>query len=91
MFAGCTSLITIPKLPATQLQSECYAGMFFNCKSLKFSETQTDECPNPYRIPSEGIGIAADYATIDMFRGTSGTFTGTPEINKTYYTNATVI
>ena len=91
MFAGCTSLITIPKLPATQLQSECYAGMFADCKSLKFSETQTDECPNPYRIPSEGIGIAADYATIEMFRGTSGTFTGTPEINKTYYTNATVI
>ena len=34
MFSGCTSLTTIPKLPATKLKMECYSYMFSGCTSL---------------------------------------------------------
>ena len=36
MFAGCTSLSTVPNdlLPATELAKQCYAGMFHNCSNL---------------------------------------------------------
>lgn len=34
MFAGCTSLVTAPKLPATTLTDSCYFGMFEGCTSL---------------------------------------------------------
>ena len=34
MFAGCTSLIAAPKLPATTLASRCYQLMFSQCTSL---------------------------------------------------------
>jgi hypothetical protein len=34
MFAGCTSLVTAPELPATTLARSCYSWMFYNCTSL---------------------------------------------------------
>lgn len=34
LFAGCSSLTTAPKLPATTLGEGCYHGMFSNCTSL---------------------------------------------------------
>ena len=34
MFYNCTSLTTIPELPATTLAELCYHGMFTNCTSL---------------------------------------------------------
>ena len=34
MFAGCTGLITAPKLPATTLTRDCYSYMFWGCVSL---------------------------------------------------------
>ena len=34
MFYGCTSLTTVPNLPATTLASNCYKNMFCGCKSL---------------------------------------------------------
>ena len=34
MFAGCSNLITAPKLPATKLTNDCYMGMFSHCISL---------------------------------------------------------
>ena len=34
MFGGCTSLTTIPELPATTLADYCYNGMFGGCTSL---------------------------------------------------------
>ena len=34
MFAGCSSLLQAPSLPATILGSACYQGMFANCTSL---------------------------------------------------------
>ena len=85
MFDGCASLTKIPALPATTLAEDCYAFMFNGCASLKLSTTKTDEYIQEYRIPSSGNGVTAIRAMQDMFTSTGGTFTGTPEINTTYY------
>ena len=85
MFYGCTSLTQAPALPATTLANYCYRGMFFGCTSLKLSSSKTDEYTQEYRIPSSGTGTTATDALIEMFTSTGGTFTGTPEINTTYY------
>ena len=34
LFKSCTTLITAPELPATELASSCYACMFYECSSL---------------------------------------------------------
>ena len=34
MFSGCTSLTTVPNLPATKLRAYCYQYMFYGCSSL---------------------------------------------------------
>jgi hypothetical protein len=85
MFSGCTGLTTAPELPATTLAESCYEGMFSGCTGIMLSTTQTEECNTEYRIPSSGEGTTADCALIDMFDITGGTFTGTPDINTTYY------
>lgn len=85
MFSGCTSLITLPELPATTLARMCYDGMFWGCTSIKLSATETGKYSTPYRIPSSGIGVTVTDALTSMFTGTGGTFTGTPDINTTYY------
>ena len=85
MFSGCTSLTHAPALPATTLADFCYSFMFRGCTSLKLSTTQTGEYTQEYCIPSSGTGITANNPLIDMFTSTGGTFTGTPEINTTYY------
>ena len=85
MFAGCEKLTTAPELPATELEYACYSSMFVGCSKIKLSETQTAEYSIPYSVPSGGDGTTASYALDKMFRGTGGTFTGTPVINKTYY------
>ena len=85
MFYGCTSLTQAPALPATTLDEYCYQGMFYGCTSLKLSSTQTDEYTQEYRIPSSGNGTTATGALTNMLFSTGGTFTGTPEINTTYY------
>ena len=84
-FYGCTSLTQAPALPATTMANNCYRSMFQGCTSLKLSTTQTDEYTQEYRIPSSGTGTTATNALTDMFTSTGGTFTGTPEINTTYY------
>ena len=89
MFSGCTSLTQAPALPATTLKSTCYAYMFQGCTGLKLSSTQTGEYTQEYRIPSSGTGTTAINALTDMFASTGGTFTGTPEINTTYYLSNT--
>lgn len=91
MFYGCTSLTTIPELPATTLIRVCYFNMFYGCTNIKLSSSQTGEYQKAYRIPTTGTGKTADYALDDMFTNTGGTFTGTPEINTTYYTSNTVV
>ena len=85
MFTGCSALIQAPALPVTTLAPYCYTGMFASCTSLKLSPTQTDEYIQEYRIPSSGTGTTATSALTNMFASTGGTFTGTPEINTTYY------
>lgn len=90
-FANCTSLETVPQLPATTLAKNCYAYMFEGSTGIKFSATQSEEYPNEYRIPASGTGTTAENALSQMFRSTGGTFTGTPEINTTYFTSNTII
>ena len=85
MFNGCTRLTQAPALPATTLTPGCYQSMFRNCTSLKLSSTQTEEYTQEYRIPSSGTGTTATDVLRDMFTDTGGIFTGTPEINTTYY------
>ena len=85
MFYGCTSLTKEPLLPATTLADSCYQQMFYGCTSLKLSSTQTEEYTQEYSIPTTGAGTTATDALTDMFTSTGGTFTGTPEINTTYY------
>ena len=85
MFQGCTALTQAPALPATTLADYCYQSMFQGCTSLKLSSTQTGEYTQEYRIPASGTGTSTTDALTDMFTNTGGTFTGTPEINTTYY------
>lgn len=85
MFYGCISLIQAPELPAIALVSKCYYYMFFGCTSLKLSTTKTEEYTQEYRIPFSGNGTTEANSLVNMFTATGGTFTGTPEINKTYY------
>ena len=85
MFLNCTALTQAPSLPATTLANSCYETMFGGCTSLKLSSTQTDEYTQEYRITSSGNGTTATSALSGMFVSTGGTFTGTPEINTTYY------
>ena len=89
MFRGCTSLTQVPALPATTLAGNCYYGMFQGCTKIKLSATQTGEYKVAYRIPSSGTGTTASSALSNMFASTGGTFTGTPEINTTYYLSNT--
>ena len=89
MFYGCTGLTQAPALPATTLASHCYYYMFYGCTGLKLSATQTGEYTVAYCIPSSGTGTTATDALTDMFTHTGGTFTGTPEINTTYYLSNT--
>lgn len=92
MFAGCTELNILPKLYAKSLARGACNNMFENCSNIKISETKTDEYINEYSIPATKDGITADtYSFSSMFSGTSGTFTGTPTINTTYYTSNEVI
>ena len=85
MFEGCTVLTHVPSLPAATLAMFCYLGMFSNCTSLKLSSTQTGEYTVVYRIPTTGTGTTRAGSLDNMFANTGGTFTGTPEINTTYY------
>lgn len=87
MFSNCTSLTKLPQLPATTLASGCYMNMFNMCGNIKLSTTQDGVYQYSFRIPTSGTGTTASGALSYMFEGTSGTFTGTPKINTTYYTD----
>lgn len=87
MFDGCTSLTTISTLPGTTIPVNAYYGMFRNCSSLKLSATQTGIYQYPFRMPTSGTGSAQSNSFTNMFTGTGGTFTGTPSVNTTYYTD----
>lgn len=59
--------------------------MFSECKKIKVSSVLSGTYTKEYRIPKIGTGATASFALIGMFINTGGTFTGTPEINTTYY------
>lgn len=82
MFYGCTSLNTLPNLPATKMQNYCYTSMFENCTSIKIYSTQSDDAPNKYRIPSQGVATntSATAYRANMFKGTSGSFNGSGDL-----------
>ncbi len=92
MFVGCTSLTELPALPATTLAAECYCNMFYGCSKICISDqagTFGDITYSAaYRIPATGEGTSASDALSYMFAGTGGQFTGTPDINTTYYVPA---
>ena len=78
MFHGCTNLTSAPELPATTLTMSCYTNMFVDCVNLKVNTLSGNKiftCPST--IPSAAVN--------NMFRGTGGTFTGTPTAGNTYY------
>ena len=86
-FDYCLYLEKLPLLPATNLVHRCYSHMFENCSKIKISETQTDEYKNEYRVPSIGEGtMTGNPFVYDMFARSGGTFKGSPELNKVYYT-----
>ena len=92
MFFGCTALNTLPYLPATSFTDDngdyyTYNQMFQNCTNIKVSTTQGGIYDYAYRIPKEGSATSSGYKTYAMFSGTGGTFTGTPSVNTTYYTD----
>ena len=91
MFSSCTNLTTAPALPATTLANNCYFVMFNGCTNLKISTTMTGIYDTAYRIPTTGTGTTAADALTNMFTGTGGTFTETPSINTTYYTENTPV
>ena len=91
MFNWCTSLETIPALPATTLADGCYSMMFYKCSKIKISETQTWEYVNEFRVPTTWTWTGWNNPTNNMFYNTWWTFTGTPDINTTYYTSNTVV
>ena len=91
MFYNCTSLTTAPALPATTLANNCYDAMFYSCTKIKISTTKTGSYQTAYRVPTIGTGVTATNALTNMFTDTSGTFTGTPNINTTYYTENTIV
>ena len=65
--------------------------MFRGCTGLKISTTMTGIYDTAYRIPTTGTGTTATAALTNMFTNTGGTFTGTPGINTTYYTENTPV
>jgi hypothetical protein len=85
MFYECANLTTAPELPATVLASDCYRATFFG-SGIAISKTQTGNYQTPWRIPSVGTieSEPANWNTA-MLAGTSGTLTGSPSINTTYY------
>ena len=91
MFDGCTSLTQVYKLMPLTLQPYCYANMYSGCTSLNFSATQTSTCKEGFRVPFSGTGTTASNALNNMLYNTGGTFSGTPNINTTYFTQADLI
>jgi hypothetical protein len=80
MFQGCTGLTAPPALPATALANNCYGFMFRGCTGISLHKQGPGTA---WSIPA-GATPATDW-NYYMFNGTSGTFTGWPEIGVTYY------
>jgi hypothetical protein len=86
MFVNCSALTTLPMLPATTLAEDCYEEMFLNCTSIMLASSFSAAYSYEYRIPASSTGTNPG-SLRRMFYNTGGTFTGTPVVNVTYYTN----
>ena len=86
--SGLESLPALPDIPFPHLSCKY---LFASCKSIKISTVQTEEYKYPFKVPPFESG-ETDYRVYgEMFKYTSGTFTGTPSANTTYYTSNKVI
>lgn len=94
MFEGCINLESLAAMPALYYPSASLNSMYKNCTKIKISLTQTDEYTYEFRVPTSGTATA-DPSTPAyggyMFEGTGGTYTGSLEVNTTYYTSNAVI
>ena len=87
MFSWCTWLTSIPALYSLDIRSGCYKYMFEDCPQILISDTQTETCPTPYRLPIEWTGETdSPEATMWMFDNK-----WRPAINTTYYVNCDVV
>lgn len=91
MFRYCTSLSSLPSLPCTSIPRWSYRYMFWWCSNIKLSETQTWIYQTAYRIPTDWTWSIGTDSLLNMFEDTWWTFTGTPNINQTYYTSNPII
>ena len=95
MFSGCTSLISVPTLPATTLANYCYVGMFSDCSSITQapeinSTTLYEGCYNAMFSRCTALTTAPDLPATtlafgcyaDMFNGCT-TLTEAPELPAT--------
>ena len=96
MFKDCTSLRTSPSiLPATELSTRCYYGMFFNCPSLTstpiISATTLAQrccaqmfynCTSLTSVPSLPATTMADYCYAWMFENCSA-LVNAPQLSAT--------
>lgn len=87
MFYGCTGLTRLAELATLTLKKNCYKQMYNGCTGIKVSETSGGIYQHPFRVPADGTGVDATDSMLDMLTNTGGTFTGTPTINTTYYTD----
>jgi len=79
MFLDCSSLKSLPELPATNLMHHCYHEMFSECTSLEVNIAAPGQ---EWKISA--TTAAPEWGT-DMFSKTAGSLKGQPETNATYY------
>ena len=87
MFEGCTGLTEPAFLVPQHLSVRSYELMFYKCTGIEISDVMTDEFNRPYRIPVEGEGTTETESISSMFVDIhpDSPWSGTPEINRTYY------
>ena len=95
MFEGCTSLITVPELPAITLASNCYEYMFYGCTSLTIAPelpattltegcyfSMFESCTSLTTVPKLPATTLADSCYIYMFQDCTSLVTA-PELPTT--------
>ena len=85
MFRGCKSIAS----PYTftyidDVARDCFTGMYQDCTLMSVYTESRALYRREWKIKIDGGTLVDTYAT-DMFKGTSGTFQGTPEVNTSYY------
>jgi len=86
MFNGCTSLVNIPTLQVSELNTYCYSNMFYGCTSLKINSDNT-EGGEEFILTNSG-NTSPENWNENMFTNTSGNLTGNPKLNTKYYNAA---